>query len=160
RGAAPTANAAARSLPAVPPPGWRGRGGAASRVVGRGGRVAPAHTRSSRGGRAAAEGSPPPTPAVQGWKGGGGGASSPTPAFHCCSRNVALPPGFDLKMSEKAPATDFLRVTEIFHSVQGESTWAGLPCTFVRLTGCPLRCVWCDRSEEHTSELQSRENLV
>ena len=37
-----------------------------------------------------------------------------------------------------------LRVTEIFHSIQGESTWAGLPCTFVRLTGCPLRCVWCD----------------
>ena len=39
---------------------------------------------------------------------------------------------------------DFLRVTEIFHSIQGESTWAGVPCTFVRLTGCPLRCVWCD----------------
>ncbi len=38
----------------------------------------------------------------------------------------------------------FLRITEIFHSIQGESTWAGLPCTFVRLTGCPLRCVWCD----------------
>lgn len=38
----------------------------------------------------------------------------------------------------------FLRVTEIFHSIQGESTWAGLPCTFIRLTGCPLRCVWCD----------------
>ena len=38
----------------------------------------------------------------------------------------------------------FLRITEIFHSMQGESTWAGLPCTFVRLTGCPLRCVWCD----------------
>ncbi|MGH7552724.1 MAG: radical SAM protein [Longimicrobiales bacterium] len=38
----------------------------------------------------------------------------------------------------------YLRVTEIFHSIQGESTWAGLPCTFVRLTGCPLRCVWCD----------------
>jgi len=37
-----------------------------------------------------------------------------------------------------------LRVTEIFHSIQGESTWAGLPCTFVRLTGCPLRCAWCD----------------
>lgn len=37
-----------------------------------------------------------------------------------------------------------LRITEIFHSVQGESTWAGAPCTFVRLTGCPLRCVWCD----------------
>ncbi len=39
---------------------------------------------------------------------------------------------------------DFLRVTEIFHSIQGESTWAGSPCTFVRLTGCPLRCAWCD----------------
>ena len=41
-------------------------------------------------------------------------------------------------------AERYLRVTEIFHSIQGESTWAGLPCTFVRLTGCPLRCVWCD----------------
>lgn len=37
-----------------------------------------------------------------------------------------------------------LRVTEIFHSIQGESTHAGRPCTFVRLTGCPMRCVWCD----------------
>ena len=41
-------------------------------------------------------------------------------------------------------AAESVRVTEIFHSIQGESTWAGLPCTFVRLTGCPLRCVWCD----------------
>ncbi len=39
---------------------------------------------------------------------------------------------------------EFLRVTEIFHSIQGESTWAGYPCTFIRLTGCPLRCTWCD----------------
>ena len=39
---------------------------------------------------------------------------------------------------------DTMRVTEIFHSIQGESTYAGLPCTFVRLTGCPLRCTWCD----------------
>ncbi|MEM7416055.1 MAG: radical SAM protein [Gemmatimonadota bacterium] len=41
-------------------------------------------------------------------------------------------------------AEPFLRITEIFHSIQGESTWAGVPCTFVRITGCPLRCVWCD----------------
>jgi 7-carboxy-7-deazaguanine synthase len=41
-------------------------------------------------------------------------------------------------------AEAFLRITEIFHSIQGESTWAGVPCTFVRLTGCPLRCTWCD----------------
>ncbi|MBE7558336.1 radical SAM protein [bacterium] len=37
-----------------------------------------------------------------------------------------------------------LRVTEIYKSIQGESTFAGLPCAFVRLTGCPLRCAWCD----------------
>jgi 7-carboxy-7-deazaguanine synthase len=37
-----------------------------------------------------------------------------------------------------------LRVTEIFRSIQGESTRAGFPCAFVRLTGCSLRCVWCD----------------
>ena len=37
-----------------------------------------------------------------------------------------------------------LRVTEIFRSIQGESTHAGRPCTFVRLTGCPMRCAWCD----------------
>ncbi len=38
----------------------------------------------------------------------------------------------------------WLRITEIFRSIQGESTWAGVPCAFVRVTGCPLRCVWCD----------------
>lgn len=37
-----------------------------------------------------------------------------------------------------------IKVTEIFHSIQGESTHAGRPCAFIRLTGCPLRCTWCD----------------
>jgi 7-carboxy-7-deazaguanine synthase len=35
-------------------------------------------------------------------------------------------------------------ITEIFKSIQGESTYAGLPCIFIRLTGCNLRCHWCD----------------
>lgn len=39
---------------------------------------------------------------------------------------------------------DRLRVTEIFYSLQGESSHQGLPCAFVRLTGCNLRCRWCD----------------
>jgi 7-carboxy-7-deazaguanine synthase len=37
-----------------------------------------------------------------------------------------------------------LMINEVFYSVQGESTWAGLPCVFIRLTGCHLRCGYCD----------------
>src|SRR6202167_3501146 len=37
-----------------------------------------------------------------------------------------------------------MQITEIYKSIQGESTHAGLPCIFVRLTGCNLRCSWCD----------------
>ena len=37
-----------------------------------------------------------------------------------------------------------LRINEIFYSIQGESLYAGLPCVFIRLTGCNLRCVYCD----------------
>ena len=39
-----------------------------------------------------------------------------------------------------------LRINETFFSIQGESTFAGRPCFFIRLTGCPLRCAWCDTS--------------
>lgn len=37
-----------------------------------------------------------------------------------------------------------MRITEIFFSLQGESTFSGLPCVFIRTTGCNLRCTWCD----------------
>lgn len=43
-----------------------------------------------------------------------------------------------------AAATGRLRISEIFHSIQGEGDAAGWPTVFVRLVGCPLRCVWCD----------------
>jgi len=57
--------------------------------------------------------------------------------------------------------TGFLRIAEIFHSIQGESTWAGLACTFVRLTGCPLRCVWCDTEYAfHGGERMSFDDIV
>ena len=44
-----------------------------------------------------------------------------------------------------------LKVTEIFHSIQGESSFAGRACVFVRLTGCPMRCVWCDTGTPSTA---------
>ena len=42
------------------------------------------------------------------------------------------------------PARERLKVNEIFYSIQGESTFAGRPCVLVRLTGCQMRCSWCD----------------
>lgn len=54
-----------------------------------------------------------------------------------------------------------LRITEIFVSVQGESTHAGWPCVFIRLTGCNLRCTWCDTEYAfHGGERRSIEDVL
>ena len=54
-----------------------------------------------------------------------------------------------------------LKVNEIFHSIQGESTFAGLPCVFVRLTGCNLRCSWCDtRYAYEDGQVLSVDNII
>ena len=54
-----------------------------------------------------------------------------------------------------------LTVNEIFYSIQGESTRAGRPCVFVRLTGCDLRCAWCDTAYAfHEGQKQSVEEVM
>lgn len=47
-----------------------------------------------------------------------------------------------------------MRITEIFFSVQGESSHVGKPCVFVRLTGCSLRCVWCDTKYSYSGGIE------
>lgn len=52
-------------------------------------------------------------------------------------------------------------INELFHSIQGESTWAGLPCVFVRLTGCHLRCGYCDTEYAfHEGERMTLDEIV
>lgn len=46
-----------------------------------------------------------------------------------------------------------LQVTEIFDTIQGEGPWAGKPCTFIRLSGCPLQCTWCDTDYTHNDDM-------
>jgi 7-carboxy-7-deazaguanine synthase len=54
-----------------------------------------------------------------------------------------------------------LTVNEVFYSIQGESTYAGRPCVFVRLTACDLRCTWCDTPYAfHEGRKQSLDEVV
>ena len=60
---------------------------------------------------------------------------------------TAAPPAAARRAADavlRRPAAERLRVNEIFYSLQGESTRAGWPCVLVRLTGCQMRCTWCD----------------
>ena len=54
-----------------------------------------------------------------------------------------------------------LRITEIFYSLQGEANAAGLPTVFIRLTGCPLRCSYCDTTYSFEGgERQSLDDII
>ena len=54
-----------------------------------------------------------------------------------------------------------LTVNEVFYSIQGEGTRAGRPCVFVRLTGCPLRCTWCDTAYAfHEGDRRNEDDLL
>ena len=59
--------------------------------------------------------------------------------------------------------TEPLLVSELFYSIQGESTWAGLPCLFIRLAGCNLRCNYCDAHytwDEEAAEPMARADIL
>jgi 7-carboxy-7-deazaguanine synthase len=58
------------------------------------------------------------------------------------------------------PIRDTLVIHEIYASIQGESTFAGLPCTFVRTTGCNLRCAWCDTPQAFRGGTRMRRSDV
>src|SRR5208282_432621 len=53
-----------------------------------------------------------------------------------------------------------MKVCEIFLSIQGESTYAGLPCVFIRMSGCNLRCVYCDTAYAYEEGLEMTEDDV
>ncbi len=64
-------------------------------------------------------------------------------------------------MNTTPDAGERLRITEIFHSLQGEARSVGWPTVFVRLTGCPLRCVWCDTTYSfHGGEWRDIDDIV
>jgi 7-carboxy-7-deazaguanine synthase len=72
---------------------------------------------------------------------------------------VAVAPGDGDAL--RLPPAERVRVNEIFYSLQGESSFAGRPCVLVRLTGCHLRCVWCDSAHAfYEGEWMSRQEVL
>lgn len=75
-----------------------------------------------------------------------------------------IPPAMSVSSTQQDVGLDrssHVRITEIYASVQGESTHVGKPCTFVRLTGCNLRCTWCDSEYTFTGgEWMSIEDVL
>jgi len=66
-----------------------------------------------------------------------------------------------MESSTSAETTVKLRITEIFRSLQGEARHAGLPTVFVRLTGCPMRCVYCDSAYAfHGGDKRSIDDII
>lgn len=66
-----------------------------------------------------------------------------------------------MEESTTTSARPMLRTIEVYASIQGESTWAGLPCVFIRLARCNLRCVWCDTTYSFTGgEMHAVDDLV
>src|ERR1700743_2326999 len=83
---------------------------------------------------------------------------------HACGAAGTAAPGKDVGreiLIEQAVKSDRLRINEIFHSLQGEADAVGFPTVFVRLTGCPLRCRYCDTEYAfHAGDWLNIEDIV